>query len=115
MAGPEVAELGKYIKRNANAGHDAHFLIREEGNVNDVPQEVRLDSRIINRMIHHEVFRIDIPVQIRRTNKFSRTEIWLCLTRDTLYPISGFPRCLHADKPTLAGELPLNPCDVEIG
>ena len=103
LTGPEVSELGKFIKRHAQAGHDAHFLIAEEGNDDDLPQEVLLDARVVNRMINHMVFRMDKPVHIRRTSKYSQTEISLCLTRDVAYPISGMPRRLHAGKPALTG------------
>lgn len=76
LAGEEVAKLGKYIKRHAQAGHDAHFLMKEEGRDTDLPQEIRLDARTINRMINHKVFYMDRPAQIRRNNKLSRTEIF---------------------------------------
>ena len=99
IAGPDVCELGRFLKRNATAGHDPHFLIREEGGDSDVPpQEVHLDKKVINRMINDQQFRIDRGVHIRRSNKQSRTEISLCLTIGETYPISGFPRSLHADK-----------------
>ena len=82
-----------------------HFLIREEGNDTDLPQEIRIDARVLNRMIDQKNFRMDKPVVIRRPNKLSRTEISLCLKRDALFPISGFPRRLHSDKITHAGQL----------
>ncbi|EMC99209.1 hypothetical protein BAUCODRAFT_146182 [Baudoinia panamericana UAMH 10762] len=96
--GVEIEELGRFIKRKATAGHDAHFLIQEEGNETTIPVEVRLDSKIIDRMIDRRTFRLDQRVDIRQSNKSSRTQISLCYTRDTSYPISGFPRQLHSSK-----------------
>lgn len=98
MAGVEVAELAHFIKRNAIAGHDPHFLIKEE-NDNDIqPQEIRIDSIVLNRMIDKLEFRIDAPVSIRQPNKATATDISLCFTRGTSYPISGFPRKLHSER-----------------
>ena len=100
LAGPDVAELGGLIKSNAVAGHDPLFLIREEDNDSDQPQEVRLDKAVLTRMTKISQFRIDSAICIRRANRFSCTEISLCLSRGTEYPISGFARKLHSDQPS---------------
>ncbi|SMQ51120.1 unnamed protein product [Zymoseptoria tritici ST99CH_3D7] len=103
IAGVEVAQLAHFIRRNAVAGHDPHFLIKEENDDTLQPQEVRIDARILDRMVNEEQFRIDTPVHIRRSNKATATEISLCLTRGTSYPISGFPRKLHGERVTSMG------------
>lgn len=108
MTAFEIAELGRFIKKNAIAGHDPHFVIKEEGNEIDQPEEVYLDTSVLNRMINQQAFRMN-GVDIRRPTKFSRTEISLCLTRDASYPISGFPRRLHDGKPSIQGT---RPCSV---
>lgn len=49
-------------------------------------------------------------VTIRAVSKTAKTSISLYLTRDTYFPISGFPRCLHVDQsdsPGLPGRLGL--------
>ena len=98
LAGSEVAELGKFIRQHSNSGQDARFRIREEGNDADLPQEVRIDATVLNRMIEEKIFRMDKQVVIRRSNKLSRTEISLVLKREAIFPISGSPRRLHAER-----------------
>lgn len=103
MPGIELAELGKFIKSKAKAGHDALFVIKEEGDSSCIGQEVRFDSHVINRMINRQMFRMD-RVGIRRSNRATRTDICLCFAADTLFPISGFPRALHDNKPAISGK-----------
>ncbi|OQO14747.1 hypothetical protein B0A48_00129 [Cryoendolithus antarcticus] len=102
IVGHEISELGKLLKAWATAGHAAHLLITEVDDGIHLPQEMLFDSKVINRMIQHQVFRMD-PVTIRRSTKFAKTDISLCYTKGTYYPISGFPRLLHADKPVVTG------------
>jgi hypothetical protein len=98
----EIAALAKFIQRNAIAGHDPHFIIKEKGNEVEQPQEVRLDKAVLTRMIQKRGFRMG-GVDIRCPTSFSSTEVSLCLTRETSYPISGFPRQLHAGRPAIPG------------
>lgn len=103
IAGHEIAELGRFIKRKAVAGHEPHFLIKEQGNDDFPPQEVLLDDKDLNRMITSQMFNLRKQVTIRRPNKNAVTEMSLCLTRDTSYPLSGFPRKLHGGKSVASG------------
>ena len=66
-----------------------------------VPQQVVIDDRTLHRMTTSQgsapPFRMK-EVVIRATNKAARTDISLCFTNGTTFPISGFPRCLHDDR-----------------
>lgn len=63
-------------------------------------QEIAIDDHVLNRMIKSggmaPPFRMN-EVTVRATNKAAKTEISLCFTKDSTFPISGCPRCLHAD------------------
>ena len=92
-------ELGKFIKAKATAGHEAHFLIRSHGDEEMIGEEKLIDTRVLNRMIYEQQFRME-EIRIRRNSKYAVTDMSLCFTRDTSFPISGFPRGLHAAKST---------------
>ena len=66
MAGPEVSELGRFIKKNAIAGHDPHFIIKEEdndqgGDANDQDKEDDEGPRLPHPRVHQAIQR-DHPV-----------------------------------------------------
>jgi hypothetical protein len=67
-----------------------------------VPHQVVIDDKTLHRMTTSQgsapPFRMK-EVTIRATNKAAKTDISLCFTNGTTFPISGFPRCLHADRP----------------
>lgn len=97
-----------FLRENAVAGHDPHFVITQESHESDLAQEVRLDAAVLNRMITHHSFWMN-RVQIRRSSKASKTHIALCFTRGEYYPISGFPRNLYVNRPAQSGTFAV-PC-----
>lgn len=99
-SGYEIAEIGRIIQRFAVANHPAHFLIKPETDHNCLPQEVLFDSKTISTMIQDQRFSMR-QVSIRQRLQLGKTEISLCYTKDTSFPISGFPRCLLVARPTL--------------
>lgn len=94
----DVAHIAKFIEKRATAGHDAHFLIRElHGDDTVIAQEVRVTKAVLNRMKTQGKFAVD-EIGVARSSKYTTTDISLCFTRGTSFPISGFPRELHAGK-----------------
>jgi hypothetical protein len=77
-----------------------YFSITETTTNTVEAQKVIIDERTLNRMTTSRglvpPFRMR-EVTIRATNKDAKTNISLCFTNGTLLPISGVPRCLHAD------------------
>jgi len=105
----EVEGLGRLIKRFANAGHPPFFHIAGAENGSIPAKKITIDDRVLDRMIRSRdtssLFRMP-KVTIGATSRATKTAISLCLTRGTYFPISGFPRCLHAaqsDTPRLSG------------
>lgn len=89
------------IRRFATAGHFPYFDISGGTADTVVPQQVVIDDKTLHRMTTNQgsapPFRMK-EVTIRATNKAAKTDISLCFTNGTTFPISGFPRCLHADR-----------------
>jgi hypothetical protein len=96
----DIEGLGKLIRRFATAGHMPYFSITDITTNTVEAQKVTIDDRTLNRMITSRglvpPFRMK-EVTIRATNKDAKTNISLCFTNGILLPISGVPRCLHAD------------------
>lgn len=77
-----------------------YFNITGTTNNTILEQEVIIDDRTLNRMTTSRglvpPFRMR-EVTVRGTNKAAKTSISLCFTNGTLFPLSQFPRSLHAD------------------
>ncbi|KAM0713999.1 hypothetical protein Q7P37_010963 [Cladosporium fusiforme] len=109
----DIEGLGKLIRRFASAGHMPYFHITGTTAETVTEQEIMLDDRTIHRMTTSRgmvpPFRMR-EVTIRATNKAAKTNISLCFTKGILFPVSGFPRCLHRDQseyPPMSGRLGL--------
>lgn len=88
------------MRRFATAGHLPYFDVSGVTANTVVPQQVEIDDKTLHRMTTSQgsapPFRMK-EVTIRATNKAAKMDISLCFTNGTTFPISGFPRCLHAD------------------
>lgn len=96
----DIEGLGKLIRRFSSAGYMPYFHITGTTANSIMEQDVTIDDRTLHRMTTSRgmvpPFRMK-EVTIRATNKAAKTNISLCFTKGTFYPLSGLPRCLHSD------------------
>lgn len=90
----------KNIFNRGSGGHQPYFVVRERRREREGKLLV-ISEDVIQSMIAHGKFSMR-KIQLRVAERMAETEICLCLDGDraqpTLYPISGFPKCmLEAD------------------
>ncbi|KAL4750029.1 hypothetical protein BDW72DRAFT_121271 [Aspergillus terricola var. indicus] len=103
----QIHSLGEAFHRRSknmfnrgSGGHQPYFVVRERRREREGKQLV-ISEDVIQSMIAHGKFSMR-KIELRVAERMAETEICLCLDGDraqpTLYPISGFPKCmLEAD------------------
>lgn len=95
----EISEIGTLLRRWAEMGHPPKFEFSEAGRLVHSKSSLILAQEDLNLMIKESKFP-HIYVKVRLSYNRSETEMRLSFQdrNNSVYPISGFPRCLDDDE-----------------
>jgi patatin-like phospholipase/acyl hydrolase len=93
----DIFQLGRFFqqRRHENPTH-LRFVIKEQDKVARREHLVEITNNIIYRMTNQGSF--EIPIAIDISGRLAVSEIWLSMSQERVFPISGFPRCLFDDE-----------------
>ncbi|KAF1991096.1 hypothetical protein K402DRAFT_436349 [Aulographum hederae CBS 113979] len=93
----DIFQLGRFFQERRQENHShLMFIIKEQDKAARREHLVEITDALIYRMINKGTF--EIPTTIHVSSRLAMSEIWLSMSQEHVFPISGFPRCLFDDE-----------------